>query len=274
MSLITVEEEKCTQCNACVESCPAALFKVTSEKSYPVIPKPNESRCIYCGHCESVCPTGALTHQLSEKALASVHDTVKTPGSEELSVYFKNRRSIRQFKSKLIDRQTMEKVMDVVRYAPTGSNRQLTQWIVVSNPELIHELAKSTIDWMKNLMTTNPEMATRLSANRLIYAFENGYDGICRKAPHLFISYAPSSHPGGLKDAVIAASHLELLLPSFGLGGCWAGYLMVALQYWPETKRLIGLDDSSSVHAVLMGGYPKYKYKTIPPRNEPIINWL
>jgi nitroreductase len=168
----------------------------------------------------------------------------------------------------------MEKVMDVVRYAPTGSNRQLTQWIVVSNPELIHELAKSTIDWMKNLMTTNPEMATRLSANRLIYAFENGYDGICRKAPHLFISYAPSSHPGGLKDAVIAASHLELLLPSFGLGGCWAGYLMVALQYWPETKRLIGLDDSSSVHAVLMGGYPKYKYKTIPPRNEPIINWL
>jgi len=73
---------------------------------------------------------------------------------------------------------------------------------------------------------------------------------------------------------VIAASHLDLLLPSFNLGGCWAGYIMAALQYSPEMKSLIGIDETHTVHAALMIGYPKYKYKKIPARNEVNIKWM
>jgi nitroreductase/NAD-dependent dihydropyrimidine dehydrogenase PreA subunit len=274
MSLITINQQKCTQCNACVESCPLLLFNKTDEKSFPVLPEINESRCIYCGHCEAVCPNHALTHQLSEHALNSVQDKVRDISQEELGVYFKSRRSIRQFKAKTIDSTIIEKVMDVVRYAPTGSNRQLNHWIVISDTSLIQKLAASTIDWMKQVMKTNQEMASRLGIPLLIASWEKGNDRICRNAPHLFIAYAPSSYPLGIKDTVIAASHLELLLPSYGLGGCWAGYLMVAFQQSPETKKLIGLDDTYAVHATLMAGYPKYKYQRIPARNASKITWL
>lgn len=128
MAIITIKESKCTQCNACVESCPVSLIEMgASKNSYPEISELNEIRCIYCGHCESVCPSNALTHKLSEQSIASAHDKVKKLGSEELGLYFKSRRSIRQFKLKAVEKHVMEKVLDVVRYAPTGTNRQYNQ---------------------------------------------------------------------------------------------------------------------------------------------------
>ena len=96
---------------------------------------------------------------------------------------------------------------------------------------------------------------------------------ICRSAPQVIITYSPTAYTIGAKDAVIAASHLELLLPSFGLGGCWAGYLMVALQQYPEAKKAIGLDDKSTVHAALLVGYPKYKYTRVPVRKESFFEY-
>ncbi|MDP4272577.1 MAG: nitroreductase, partial [Bacteroidota bacterium] len=68
--------------------------------------------------------------------------------------------------------------------------------------------------------------------------------------------------------------HLELLLPAFGLGGCWAGYLMVALQFSPDLKKVIGLNDSYTVHSALMVGYPKYRYFKTPQRKEAQVNWM
>ncbi len=274
MSIITVNKEKCTQCNACVESCPISLFKNQEGKAYPEIPEANEKRCIYCGHCEAVCPTGALTLIPSIETGKESIDIVSNLNPTELGAYFKSRRSIRKFKSRPVERKTIEQVMEIVRYAPTGTNRQMNQWTVVSNPEIIKQLADSTVEWMKQVVQSNPEMAARLGMRMIIAAHTRGFDVICHNAPQLIIAHTPASYGIGSKDAVIGTSHLELLLPSFGLGGCWAGYLMLALQQYPEAKKLIGLDDTSTVHAALMVGFPKYKYKRIPARKEANVNWL
>jgi hypothetical protein len=150
----------------------------------------------------------------------------------------------------------------------------MNQWVIISDIQLIKRLSELTIQWMRLVAVTDAEVAKRMGLNRLIAAFQHGLDGICRNAPCLAIAYTLSSYPGGVKDAVIAASHFELLLPSFGLGGCWAGYLMRAFQHLPETKQLLGLDESYIVHAALMVGYPIYQYSKIPTRNSPQIKWL
>lgn len=273
MSLLSIDQQKCTRCNACADSCPLSLF-TAGNGLVPEVSAKNEERCIYCGHCEAVCPSGALTHALSEQAAASAYDQIRKLSPEEVGAYFSSRRSIRQFKSQTVDRKTFERMLEIVRYSPTGTNRQFNHWVIISDPALIQKLAASTIDWMRGVMHANPEMADRLGMRMLIAAFDRGHDRICRKAPHLAICYTPSAYTIGAKDAVIAASHLELLLPSFGLGGCWAGYLMTALTYSPETKKLIGLDDTYSVHAALMLGYPKYKYHKVPARNAARVSWM
>ena len=197
-----------------------------------------------------------------------------TISSSDLSVYFRNRRSIRKYLPKLVDKVILEEVMDVVRYAPTATNSQYNQWVGVSDPKVIQQLAAGTIGWMKAVMRGDSGMAARYNLPAIINAYERGIDGICRNAPHIFISYTPSNYPGGVKDAVIAASHLELLLPSFGIGACWAGFLMRALQNSPELMKVVGLDDSSTVHAALMAGYPKYKYYKAPARNKVDVKWM
>ncbi len=275
MSIISVNINECTQCNACIESCPVSLFEYTvGDHKYPVISEANESKCLYCGHCESVCPSNAIVHKLSEQAARSDDSVVRNISSEELSIYLKSRRSIRQFKSKPVDSKTLEKIMDAVRYSPTGSNRQMNQWVIISENNLINKLSELTIQWMRLISSSDVEMANRMGIPRLIAAFERGMDVISRNAPCLAVTYTLTSYPGGVKDAVIAASYLDLLLPSFGLGGCWAGYLMRAFQHSYEMKKIIGLDDNHTIHATLMIGYPKYPYFRIPARNKASVRWL
>lgn len=274
MSIITIDESKCTACSICVQSCPLALIENGTENKNPFIRAARESQCIYCGHCESVCPEGALTHQLSQKALASVTSESVTIKPTELASYFRSRRSIRRYLSKPADQSVLEELMDVIRYAPTGTNQQKNQWIVVSNPDLVKQLADGTIEWMKSLVSAKADMVSRYNLPGLILAYQRGTDMICRNAPHIFICYTPTMYPAGRTDAIIAASQLELLLPSYGMGACWAGFLMIALQNSPSLKKVIGLGEESTVHAALLAGYPKFKYHKTPARNKAEVTWM
>ena len=229
---------------------------------------------MYCGHCEVVCPNNALTHLLSQIALKSAEEGNLNIDSVTLSQYFQNRRSIRNYLLKPVDNKILEQLMDTVRYAPTGGNRQLNQWIIVSGKEMKQKLTDGAITWMKAILLTNPELAGGYNFQAVITAVENGVNLICRNAPHVVVGYTAGSHTGGVRDSIIAASHLELLAPSFGLGTCWAGFLMTALQYSPELKKILGIDEASNIHAALMLGYPKFKYYRIPARDEADVKWL
>lgn len=273
MSYLSINESQCTRCGACVASCPVSIIDADAT-NLPFLTTEKEAFCINCFHCEAVCPTQALQHKLSDAAIqSSLHD-VKPVSPAELGHYMQNRRSIRQFKSKKIERPVLEQAMEVVRYSPTGTNRQLNQWILISDEQLIQQLASGTIDWMRMVMKGAPEMGNRYNFPALIASWEAGNDRICRNAPHLAICHTPTAHPIGMKDATIAAAHLELYLPSLGIGSCWAGYLMIAIEQSPELKKLIGLTAEQTVHAILMMGFPKYKYQTIPARNKANISWM
>jgi len=274
MGIITVNSLRCKKCGECVQSCPAAIIEFSSGNQLPFIESSNESRCIACGHCESVCPESALIHQLTEEVFATEFTSKTAINPSEIGAYFTNRRSIRTYLPKTVDKRVFEQIMDIVRYSPTGTNRQNNKWVIVSDNKIIEQLAEGTINWMRVLLDTNIEMARRLNASALIESFESGVDRICRNAPHIIIGYTDANYPPGLKDSIIASAQLELLLPSFGLGGCWAGYLMLALQYYPDLKKCINLDESSTVHSALMVGYPRYSYLTTPKRNKASVIWL
>lgn len=236
MSLLSVNADKCIKCGICVKACPVSIIEFENGKGYPTIAETNEPYCVVCGHCESVCPQFAIQHALGGAQLSlPAENAYISPTS--MGAYFRNRRSIRNYLQKPVEKSTVEQIMNIVRYAPTGTNQQQNRWIVVQSKNTIQQLAQGTIDWMKSIQEANPEMAKRLNFQGLIASFEGGADVICRRAPLLIIGYADASYSTGVKDVVIATSHLELLLPSFGLGGCWAGYLMVALMSSPETKK-------------------------------------
>ncbi|MDR3705842.1 MAG: nitroreductase family protein [Paludibacteraceae bacterium] len=273
MSLLSVDQEKCIKCGICVQACPVSIVEFDNGKSFPFVKSGNEKRCIVCGHCEAICPEFALIYNPPESQVTIPAEN-KEVNAVNLGTYFRSRRSIREYLQKPVEKELLKQVMDIVRYAPTGSNQQKNQWVIVQSKEVMQQLKEGTINWMQSVSAANPELAKRLNFAGLIASFERGNDVICRNAPHLIIGYANVAHTIASKDVVIATSHLELLLPAFGLGGCWGGYLMVALQYSPDLKKIIGLDDTVTVHSALMIGYPKYSYSKIPARGKADIHWL
>lgn len=58
MVKIEIDVEKCIGCGACVNACPASLFKLVDEKSKVV---GNVDDCILCRACETSCPAGVIT---------------------------------------------------------------------------------------------------------------------------------------------------------------------------------------------------------------------
>ena len=266
MSLLNIDTEKCNKCNVCLVSCPVSIISLNADNKHPEVIKDKESLCIYCGHCESICPEDALTHSLSQHALENASEKNKLVNPSELAFYMKQRRSIRNFKKEPVEKNKIEQALDVVRYSPTGHNRQLNQWLALYDTKKVELLTKTTIEWMRKLITLKPEIAERWGFRVLVTMYDRGYDRIGRNAPHVMFCYSPSSYPVGQLDAIIATTHLDLYLPSLGVGTCWAGYLNMAIQQSKEMKDIIGLDENSTVHTSLMIGYPKYDYHKIPNR--------
>ncbi|MBP1639298.1 MAG: nitroreductase [Bacteroidetes bacterium] len=245
-----------------------------NDENFPFVAEENEQRCVLCGHCEAVCPSLALKHHRLPAMRTICQDKLHEINPESLSEYFCSRRSIRTFLPQPVDKPILEKIFEAVRYSPTGINQQQNKWIVISKPERIRQLSCAVIDWMRTMIDAQDQLAIYLNFQVLVSSFEQGEDVICRGAGNLVIGYTDASYTGGTIDSVIATAHLELLLPSYGLGGCWAGFAMIALGYSQEVRNIVGLNESHAVRSALMVGYPKYSYAKIPYRNAAAIHWL
>jgi dissimilatory sulfite reductase (desulfoviridin) alpha/beta subunit len=52
-----VTDEECSRCEACVDACKEDAITLSTEDPCPQL---DDARCLYCGQCMPVCPTGTL----------------------------------------------------------------------------------------------------------------------------------------------------------------------------------------------------------------------
>ena len=59
----TINYEKCISCEKCVEYCKHGVycFDEKQEKSVPLVKNPDNC-IVYCNVCDSICPSGAISH--------------------------------------------------------------------------------------------------------------------------------------------------------------------------------------------------------------------
>lgn len=272
MGFVTVDQELCSKDGHCIEECPARIIEFLPE--FPTIEQDNQEFCIECGHCVAVCPKGAIALEtLKPDACLSV-DKKLSLSEDHVEHFLRSRRSIRTYKEKTVESTKIKKVLEVASYAPTASNRQPVQWLVIQDREKINRVIKYVIDWMKYVIEADPELAKDRNFDKIVANQGVEYDHICRGAPHLVYVYADKTILSAQSDCAIALTYLELVLPSFGLGGCWGGYVTYAAQFWPPLKNYLGLADTHDVFGAMMFGYPKYRYHRMPTRNPADISWL
>lgn len=271
MSLITVDPDLCTKDRHCVEECPAKIIEFTN--SVPSVSKEMEEFCIDCGHCVAVCPVEALTLETLSPADCLPINRDLNLSEEQAEQFLRSRRSIRNYKNRKVERETFQKLIDLARHAPTASNKQPVQWLIIEDPADVQKIAGMVTDWMRDTVEKMPEMATELKFDRIIASQDAGIDRICRNAPHLALAFAGTEFANGLTDCAIALSYMELYLPALGLGGCWGGYTKFAANFWPPLKEFLNLPENTECHGVMMIGYPKYRYHRLPIRKEASVIW-
>ena len=137
-----------------------------------------------------------------------------TPPVEQAEQFLTGRRSIRTFQQKKVARPILEKLLHVAGAAPSAKNQQPWHWVVVQDPLDVRRLAGMVIDWMRGVIEIAPEMADERGLTRVVAAWDNGEERICRGAPHIIIAHGDKDWGFGAEDCSLAISLLDLYATS------------------------------------------------------------
>ncbi len=271
MAFFAVDEKKCSRDGICAASCPIRIIRMGAPG--PSLVEWGEKACIKCGHCVAACPNGAISLDGIPVSACRALPAGWNLTAEKVETLLKGRRSIRVYKDEPAGRATIEKLIDIARYAPSGINRQPVRWAVVFDTVKVKRLAELTVDWMRSLIKENAPIAEALHMGNIVKAWEDGSDPIFRGAPHVIMVYSLKDDMTAPAACTIALTYFELAAASHGLGTCWAGYAQMAVNASRDAQKLAGISSRAVCHGAMMLGYPKFRYSRIPSRNEPHILW-
>jgi nitroreductase/NAD-dependent dihydropyrimidine dehydrogenase PreA subunit len=273
MSLIEIDENKCKRDGLCVSECPSQILRMNDKGSVPRMIPGGAKACLRCGHCLAACPHGALNHvEIPSKASPPINkDLLVSP--EQAVQFLRSRRSIRQYRNEPVEKEKIQRLIAIARYAPTGGNTELVEWWVFTDKQELRGIAEMTVAWMRHYAQSVPSSTLPPYYKPLIAEWDAGHDTILRDAPVLIVALTPAEYHNGIVDLTIALSYLQLAAVPLGLGTCWAGLVQRAMLHWQPLKETLGLPEKAPQHYPMMLGYPKIQYHRVPERKQPKIRW-
>ncbi|MFX1506875.1 MAG: nitroreductase family protein, partial [Promethearchaeota archaeon] len=207
--------------------------------------------------------------------------TIHESNPQELYSLFQTRRSIRNFKEKGIPREIVEHLISEARYAPTASNSQNVEYLILKNqaiPPFVTDVRNFYANVLKIFESSQSEDLTTLRRirkwNYWLSEAEKGKDTLFYDPPIIIVVYAPMDDSFAPLNVGFAVAYLMLAAHVNGLGTVNIGYAVEAIRRRPKIAEELGISmDRYGVFAVLSMGYPRYEYSRIPIRNPVSITW-
>jgi len=274
MSQLIVDPQKCNKDGICVYECPTRIIAMPSKDSLPEQTQNFDEYCLRCGHCVAVCPTGALRLDWLTPEECPPVDKKARPDAAHAEQFLRSRRSYRTYKDKAVEREKLEKLLEIAGYAPSAKNNQPWRWTVVETPAETKRLAGMVIEWMRPIIKNDPQTAMKRGFSRVVERWDKGEERICCGAPCVIVAHGDKNYLFGSTDCALALSYLDLYAPSLGLGACWGGYFYSAVNSYPPLFKALGLPADHKAYGAMMVGYPKFTYHLLPLRNTPEVTWL
>ena len=288
MSWITIDQDRCNGCGICARRCTRCF----TNNDGVITVHADEECCVLCGHCVALCRTSAITHsRMDMNNFPPISDQIPY-GPDEFLQFVRRRRSHRGFKNKPVSRGDLEKLVEMCRYCPTGSNLQTVQIKIITNPEKRKELSDLTIEYfldmsnqveaeVEQIVSEGKEVPEEFAFRkeftarykRLRLAKELGIDPILHSAPAVMVFHSPPSPSTPKDDCVIAAQTVVLAAMTMGLGTCYIGLFNIAVNNSPPIQKALNLPPENTVHSVLVMGYPSLKYPKAVDRKPMTVQW-
>ncbi len=253
-----VDYEKCVKCGMCIENCPTKALSPDDYKS----PKMEHAKnCMLCQHCLAICPVGAISIQGKNPDESA---PIKQINSDDILNLIQSRRSIRKYKQENVDKETIQKLKDMLNYVPTGKNNHALHFSFIEDINVMHDFRAKVNSAIINFLNKKPIKYLSEKFNKfdkMKNTLLKGNDVIFRDAPHLVAVSAPIDSSCPQQDGIIALSYFELYANSLGLGTCWCGYAQAVLKFFPEFIEYLQIPKGHIPIYVMLFGYKNIEYK-------------
>lgn len=141
-----------------------------------------------------------------------------------------SRRSIREYESRDIEEDKLDRVLDAGRLSPSAGNRQERRFVVIRDAGTRKALAEAANDQV--FVAQAPIVIAACSV-------ESEYVMSCGQLAYPI-------------DTAIAVDHMTLQAVEEGLGTCWIGAFDEK-----KVKKMLGIPDNVRVVTLLPIGYPR-----------------
>lgn len=263
----TVAEDKCTQCDACVNDCPTRI--ITRSGNLPTISAESEDSCLRCQHCLAICPTGAISILGFKPENSLPLDAAALPSREQMKTFVRGRRSVRQFKRENVSRELIDALLADLANAPTGCNDCDLTFSVVDDRREIERLLERIV----SLVEKEPDAHDFIRDAAESYRSDKT-DGFFRGAPHLLVVSPGTKAHCGQEDTVLTLAYFELLAQSAGVGTTWCGMLKLTADSVKGVRKLLGLEPDAYFYA-MMFGIPDVQYaRTVQRDNAAVVRTI
>ena len=163
-----------------------------------------------------------------------------------------NRRSIRKYKDLPVEEETLLKIIDCGRLAPSDSNTQPWNFIIVRSEEMRTKLAH--VSHKQDWMVAAPVFVVCVADIR-VTTTEKGPMDIDEETPGI----GPKQI---ILDTAIAGENIVLAAESLGLGTCWVTWYIQE-----EIRPVLGIPNDKYVVAIITLGFPDQSPNQRPRRS-------
>jgi len=110
---------------------------------------------------------------------------------------------------------------------------------------------------------------------RIAGKWDEGVDQLLHHAPALIIIHMKKSIATTPEiDAAIASTQMVLLAETLGLGTCYLGFLIWAIEDSGELKKMLGIPPENKALVAFTLGYPKVEFLRFVARNPAKVSWV
>ena len=261
---LMVDVEECIGCGQCKSVCIRDNIEI-DDVAYET-----GSNCFECGHCMAICPTKAVTLKIfkgREKRIVEYNSNKIPLDYDDLLNFLKQRRSMRWFKKKKIDKDTFNKLIEGAYYSPSAQNQQDVEFVVLDNK--LNDFMKHVYDIIK--VEEDQFFRIKEFGDYLRDNSTKEYHPLLWSGHQLILTFSTDK-----TSAVIANTRMELLAYSLGLGGFYSLFILKAdeidheklMEFFPE------IDKNKHMYSAFIIGYPKKRFRRTIPHNEIKVNYM
>jgi len=275
--MITISTDKCSACGLCARVCHESCLTLPGG-----IPHIDTRYCSTCTQCIAICPQGALSW---DQAPAVAYYPPGLPSPAQLEELFKERRSVRSFRKKRIDRQLLEEIAGYGTYAPT--HNFALRLIITDDEATINFLDQTLFTVIRRIYRIGYKyrIIDRLASlfgyaeeyhkakPKMEQAMSRGQALASRPAAFIFI-VGDKKVPLSEASAQYSLANMMYYAQVKGIGSCLWGNAPVFIDKSKAARSRLGIQKHERIYGALMMGYPAIKFSNKVMGKSLPIQWV